>query len=321
MTEITNRYDFVLLFDVKDGNPNGDPDAGNLPRVDPETGQGLVTDVCLKRKIRNYVTLAKAGAEGYDIYVKEKAVLSAQQGRAYQALGLDGSAKGAPEEADESDKPAEKAEKGSKRGKKDAGNGKKASDGDVVEKARDWMCKSFFDIRAFGAVMSLKENNAGQVRGPVQITFARSIDPIIAAEHAITRMAVATQAEAEKQGGDNRTMGRKNTVPYGLYRAHGFISAAFARQTGFGREDLALLWEAIHQMFENDRSAARGLMGMQQLIVFEHASALGNAPAHALFDRVKVTRRDPAVPARDFAAYEVTVGELPAGVVQVAMTP
>jgi len=318
MTEITHRYDFVLLFDVKDGNPNGDPDAGNLPRVDPETGQGLVTDVCLKRKIRNYVTLAKGGAEGFDIYVKEKAVLSAQQGRAYQALGLDGSAKGAADEADESDKPAEKVERGAKKGKKDAGNGKKASDGDVIEKARDWMCKSFFDIRAFGAVMSLKENNAGQVRGPVQLTFARSIDPIIAAEHAITRMAVATQAEAEKQGGDNRTMGRKNTVPYGLYRAHGFVSAAFARQTGFGREDLALLWESIHQMFENDRSAARGLMGMQELIVFEHASALGNAPAHALFDRVKVTRRDTTVPARDFGAYEVTVGELPAGVVRVA---
>lgn len=316
MTEITNRYDFVLLFDVKDGNPNGDPDAGNLPRIDPETGQGLVTDVCLKRKIRNYVTLAKAGAEGYDIYVKEKAVLSAQQGRAYAALGLDGSAKVAAEDAgEESDKPAEK---GGKRGKKDAGNGKKASDGDVVERARDWMCKTFFDIRAFGAVMSLKENNAGQVRGPVQITFARSIDPIIAAEHAITRMAVATQAEADKQGGDNRTMGRKNTVPYGLYRAHGFISAAFARQTGFGREDLALLWKSIHEMFESDRSAARGLMGMQQLIVFEHASALGNAPAHALFDRVKVTRRDASVPARDFSAYEVTVGELPAGVVRVA---
>ena len=321
MTQITNRYDFVLLFDVKDGNPNGDPDAGNLPRVDPETGQGLVTDVCLKRKIRNYVTLAKGGAEGYDIYVKEKAVLSAQQGLAYQALGIDGSAKGAADDTEEGDKPAEKAEKGAKKGKKDAGNGKKSSDGDVVERARDWMCKSFFDIRAFGAVMSLKENNAGQVRGPVQLTFARSIDPIIAAEHAITRMAVATQAEADKQGGDNRTMGRKNTVPYGLYRAHGFVSAAFARQTGFGREDLALLWESIHQMFENDRSAARGLMGMQQLIVFEHASALGNAPAHALFERVKVERRDRSVPARDFSAYEVTVGELPAGVVRLVMAP
>jgi len=320
MTELTHRYDFVLLFDVKDGNPNGDPDAGNLPRVDPETGQGLVTDVCLKRKIRNYVTIAKAGIEGFDIYVKEKAVLTAQQGRAYQALGVDGSAKAAPaDDGDETEKAADKpAEKPGKRGKKDAGSGKKSSDGEVVERARDWMCKTFFDIRAFGAVMSLKENNAGQVRGPVQITFARSIDPIVSAEHAITRMAVATQAEADKQGGDNRTMGRKNTVPYGLYRAHGFVSPAFARQTGFSAEDLTVLWKAIHEMFENDRSAARGLMAMRELIVFEHASALGNAPAHALFDRVKVERRDPTVPARDFSAYQVTVGELPAGVVRAA---
>lgn len=315
MTEITHRYDFVLLFDVKDGNPNGDPDAGNLPRVDPETGHGLVTDVCLKRKIRNYVTLAKAGVEGYDIYVKEKAVLSAQQGRAYQALGIDGSAKAAADDAEKPADDAEKpAEKPGKRAKKEAGAGKKSSDGDVVERARDWMCKSFFDIRAFGAVMSLKENNAGQVRGPVQLTFARSIDPIITAEHAITRMAVATQAEADKQGGDNRTMGRKNTVPYALYRAHGFVSAAFARQTGFSTEDLALLWKSIHEMFENDRSAARGLMAMRELIVFEHASALGNAPAHRLFERVDVKRRDKTVPARDFAAYEVTIGDLPAGV-------
>ncbi|MFO0593591.1 MAG: type I-C CRISPR-associated protein Cas7/Csd2 [Polyangiaceae bacterium] len=314
MTEITHRYDFVLLFDVKDGNPNGDPDAGNLPRVDAETGHGLVTDVCLKRKIRNYVTIAQAGVEGFDIYVKEKAVLTAQQGRAYQALGVDGSAKTAP--ADDGDEAEKAVEKPAKRGKKDAGAGKKSSDGEVVERARDWMCKTFFDIRAFGAVMSLKENNAGQVRGPVQLTFARSIDPIVTAEHAITRMAVATQAEADKQGGDNRTMGRKNTVPYGLYRAHGFVSPAFARQTGFSAEDLTVLWKAIHEMFENDRSAARGLMSMREVIVFEHASALGNAPAHALFDRVKVERRDRTVPARDFSAYEVTVGDLPAGVVR-----
>ncbi len=317
MAEITHRYDFVLLFDVKDGNPNGDPDAGNTPRIDPETSQGLVTDVCLKRKIRNYVTLAKAGAEGFDIYVKEKAVLTAQQGRAYQALGLDGSSKAQPA-SDDADKPADDAEKPAEkpkgRAKKEAGAGKKASDGDVVERARDWMCKHFFDIRAFGAVMSLKENNAGQVRGPVQFTFARSIDPVVAAEHSITRMAVATQAEAEKQGGDNRTMGRKNTIPYGLYRGHGFVSAAFARQTGFGTDDLTLLWEAIHQMFEHDRSAARGLMGMRDLIVFEHDSALGNAPAHALFERVKVTRRDPTVPARDFTDYAVTIDPLPPGV-------
>ena len=322
MTEITHRYDFVLLFDVKDGNPNGDPDAGNLPRVDPETGHGLVTDVCIKRKIRNYVTLSKAGVAGYDIYVKEKAVLSAQQGLAYKALGLDGSAKGDPEadkdEAAPSGERSEKAEKG-KKGKKDAGAGKKASDGDNVPKARDKMCELFYDVRTFGAVMSLKENNAGQVRGPVQLTFARSIDPIYTAEHAITRMAVATQAEADKQGGDNRTMGRKNTVPYGLYRGHGFLSPPLARQTGFGQEDLAVLWEAIRQMFEHDRSAARGLMSLQDLIVFEHASELGNAPAHKLFERVTVTRRDAGKPPRDFADYAVEMGALPAGVTRVAM--
>jgi CRISPR-associated protein Csd2 len=316
MTEINHRYDFVLLFDVKDGNPNGDPDAGNLPRVDPETGHGLVTDVCLKRKIRNYVQLSKGGAEGYDIYVKEKAVLSTQQGLAYKALGLDGSAKGEPE-GEKEEAPAA-AEKG-KKGKKDAGPGKKASDGDHVEKARDWMCRHFYDVRTFGAVMSLKENNAGQVRGPVQLTFARSIDPIYTAEHSITRMAVATQAEADKQGGDNRTMGRKNTVPYGLYKAHGFVSAPLARQTHFGQEDLALLWEALRQMFEHDRSAARGLMSLRDLVVFEHESELGNAPAHKLFERVTVKRKDQGKPPRDFADYEVAVAELPAGVRRLAL--
>jgi CRISPR-associated protein Csd2 len=319
MSEIKNRYDFVILFDVKDGNPNGDPDAGNLPRVDPETGHGLVTDVCLKRKIRNYVLLAKGSVPGYDIYVKEKAVLSAQQGLVYKELGLDGAAKAEvtpdPEEAPVS---AEKAEKG-KKGKKDAGPAKKASDGDQVEKARDRMCTRFFDVRTFGAVMSLKENNAGQVRGPVQLTFARSVDPIYTAEHAITRMAVATQAEADKQGGDNRTMGRKNTVPYGLYRAHGFVSAPLARQTHFGQEDLALLWEALQQMFEHDRSAARGLMSLRELVVFEHEGELGNAPAHKLFEQVTVARKDAAKPPRDFADYTVTVGSLPAGVKRVAL--
>jgi CRISPR-associated protein Csd2 len=316
MTEIKNRYDFVLLFDVKDGNPNGDPDAGNLPRVDPETGHGLVTDVCLKRKIRNYVQLAKGGTPGYDIYVKEKAVLSAQQGLVYKELGLDGSAKGEAEgEKDETPAVSERA----KRGKKEAGPAKKASDGDQVERARDGMCRRFFDVRTFGAVMSLKENNAGQVRGPVQLTFARSIDPIYTAEHAITRMAVATQAEADKQGGDNRTMGRKNTVPYGLYRGNGFVSAAFARQTHFGAEDLAVLWEAIRQMFEHDRSAARGLMSLRELVVFEHESELGNAPAHKLFERVVVTRKDPGKPPRDFTDYAVTIGELPAGVKRLAL--
>lgn len=304
-----NRYDFMFFFDVKDGNPNGDPDAGNLPRVDPETGHGLVTDVCIKRKVRNYVSLAKKDAPGYDIYVREKAVLSAQQGRAYAALGLDGAA---PVADDAGGEEAE-AETG-KKGKKPAKPAKKASDGAAVEKARDKMCEMFYDIRTFGAVMSLKENNAGQVRGPVQLTFSRSIDPVIALEHAITRMAVATQAEADKQGGDNRTMGRKNIVPYGLYRGYGFVSPMLARQTRFSSADLELFWQALTQMFEHDRSAARGLMALRKLYVFQHESELGNAPAHRLFDRVQIKRRDPARPARDFADYEVGVGEMPQGV-------
>lgn len=312
MSELQNRYDFVVLFDVKDGNPNGDPDAGNLPRVDPETGHGLVTDVCLKRKVRNYVALTKSGAEGYDIYVKEKAVLSAQQGKAYAALGLESAA--APEGEAEAAAEAETAPAKGKKGKKDGKPARKASDGETVERARDWMCKSFYDIRAFGAVMSLKENPAGQVRGPVQLTFARSIDPIVTLEHAITRVAVATQREADSQGGDNRTMGRKNTVPYALYMGYGFVSPALARQTHFGKEDLTLLWSALRQMFEHDRSAARGLMSMREVVVFEHEGALGNAPSHALFDLVKVAKKDAAKPARDFSDYEVTVGELPAGV-------
>ncbi|WNG49156.1 type I-C CRISPR-associated protein Cas7/Csd2 [Archangium minus] len=306
MSELKYRYDFVLLFDVKDGNPNGDPDAGNLPRVDPETGHGLVTDVCLKRKVRNFVQLARDGQEGYDIYIKEKAVLSQQQGRAYAALGLEAPA------ADEGEEAAKTDEGGKKKAAKKPA--KKAADGEVVEKARDWMCRSFYDIRTFGAVMSLKENNAGQVRGPVQLTFGRSVDPIISLEHAITRMAVATQKEADQQGGDNRTMGRKTMVPYGLYRAHGFISPALARQTHFGPEDLELLWQALGQMFEHDRSAARGLMASRRLIVFEHESALGNAPAHRLFDLVKVSRKDSSRPARDFSDYEVTVGSVPNGI-------
>lgn len=306
MSELKNRYDFVLLFDVKDGNPNGDPDAGNLPRVDPETGHGLVTDVCLKRKVRNFVQLARGDQEGYDIYVKEKAVLSQQQGRAYTALGLEAPAADEGEEASKTDEGGKK-----KAVKKPA---KKAADGDVVEKARDWMCRNFYDIRTFGAVMFLKENNAGQVRGPVQLTFGRSVDPIISLELAITRMAVATQKEADQQGGNNRTMGRKTMVPYGLYRAHGFISPALARQTRFGPEDLELLWQALGQMFEHDRSAARGLMASRRLIVFEHESALGNAPAHRLFDLVKVSRKDGSRPARDFSDYEVTVGSVPNGI-------
>lgn len=258
---ISNRYDFVLLFDVRDGNPNGDPDAGNLPRLDAESGHGLVTDVALKRKVRNFVGLVKGEQPPHEIYVKEKAILNKTHERAYIAIGAEDALKG-----------EDKKRKGG---------------GDTVSKARDWMCKNFFDVRTFGAVMSTGVN-CGQVRGPVQLTFARSIDPIIAQEHSITRMAVATEAEAEKQEGDNRTMGRKHTVPYGLYMAHGFVSAFLAKQTGFNEEDLTLLWEALANMFEHDRSAARGEMATRGLYVFKHDSELGNAPAHALFDLIHV---------------------------------
>lgn len=283
---LTNRYDFVLLFDVKDGNPNGDPDAGNLPRLDAETGHGLVTDVSLKRKVRNFVGLVKGETPPYEIYVKEKAILNKTHERAYEGIGKADLLKG---------------------------DDKKRKGGDAVGEARDWMCKNFFDVRTFGAVMSLGIN-CGQVRGPVQLTFARSVDPIIAQEHSITRMAVATEAEAEKQGGDNRTMGRKHTVPYGLYVAHGFVSSFLAKQTGFSEDDLELLWQSLAQMFEHDRSAARGEMATRGLYVFKHDSELGNAPAHALFDRIKAERKVD-VP-RSFSDYEVTVNEtaLPAGV-------
>jgi CRISPR-associated protein Csd2 len=305
MNEIKNRYDFVLLFDVRDGNPNGDPDAGNLPRVDPETGHGLVTDVCLKRKLRNYVSLTRGGAEGFDIYVKEKAVLSEQQRLAYEKGGIKAAAEA----------PAEDKEKVNGKGKKDeARRTRKASDGDNVQLARQQMCRMFYDVRTFGAVMSLKEFNCGQVRGPVQLTFARSIDPIVTQEHSITRMAVATQKEADDQGGDNRTMGRKATVPYGLYRGHGFVSPALARQTGFSDDDLQLLWKGLVDMFEHDRSAARGLMALRKLLVFRHASELGNARAHELFDLVSVARKDAARPARDFSDYELKIGTPPQGV-------
>ena len=299
---ITRRHDFVLLFDVKDGNPNGDPDAGNLPRLDAETGHGLVTDVSLKRKIRNFVAMTKEqdqrdpteGEQRFEIYVREKAILNVQHQRAYSALKLD------PPEAEEDESPAPEAPK-----KKTAKPSRKGS-GDEVEKARGWMCQNFFDVRTFGAVMGLGVN-AGQVRGPVQLTFGRSVDPVVALEHSITRVAVATEAEAEKQKGDNRTMGRKHTVPYGLYRAHGFVSAFLARQTGFGDADLQLLWQALEQMFEHDRSAARGQMSTRGLYVFEHDSELGNAHAHGLFDRLQVTRGAATTgPARDFGAYSVT---------------
>jgi CRISPR-associated protein Csd2 len=295
MSALQKRYDFVLLFDVQDGNPNGDPDAGNSPRIDPETGDGLVTDVCLKRKVRNYVLAAKQAKAPHDIFVKEKAVLNNVIDQAYAALGID----------------LEKDPKDPKDGKKRKDKGS-AQNGEV-DAGRKKMCETFFDVRTFGAVMSTGAN-AGQVRGPVQLTFARSVAPIVALEHSITRMAVATEEEAEKQGGENRTMGRKMTIPYGLYRAHGFISPQLAAQTGFTQDDLALLWEAFGRMFELDRSAARGLMSLRRLVVFEHDSALGSAPAHRLFELVKVARNDEAKPARQFADFAVTVGAPPAGV-------
>lgn len=308
---LAHRYDFILLFDVKDGNPNGDPDAGNLPRLDAESGHGLVTDVCLKRKLRNFVAIThdqsqiqpQGDERRFEIYVREKAVLNLQNERAYVALDLNSEASPA------SDDSSEKAK--AKGGKKE---GRKGSSDDV-DKARKWMCQNFYDVRTFGAVMSTGVN-CGQVRGPVQLTFARSIDPVVSSEHAITRMAVATEAEAEKQQGDNRTMGRKFTVPYGLYRAHGFVSAHLANQTGFSDEDLALLWQALAQMFEHDRSAARGLMSTRGLYVFEHDSALGNAPAHQLFERIDVKLKDASVAPRNFSDYAVTIADsdLPAGV-------
>lgn len=268
MSELKNRIDFVYIFDVQDGNPNGDPDAGNLPRVDAETGMGLVTDVCLKRKVRNYVQVAKDCADGYDIFIKEKAILNKSIDAAHE---------------EESVKIAS----------------------DKTTAARDVMCRKYFDIRTFGAVMSTGKN-AGQVRGPIQFTFARSIDPISAMEHSITRMAVATEKEAEKQGGDNRTMGRKATIPYGLYVCHGFISANLAKQTGFSEEDLKLFWDALKNMFDVDRSAARGLMSAQKLIVFKHDSVLGNAPANKLFDLVKIEKKCDGAP-RKFDDYKVTI--------------
>ena len=283
--KVSKRYDFVVFFDVKDGNPNGDPDGGNLPRVDAETGNGLITDVCLKRKIRNFVGLKYEDESPYSIFVKEKAILNNTIERAYSSLEIDLNAPAAD---------------GKKRNKPGQGQGEE------IDRAKDFLCKNFFDIRTFGAVLSTGAN-AGQVRGPVQLTFARSIDPVVSLEHSITRMAVATEAEAEKQGGDNRTMGRKFTIPYGLYRAHGFVSAPLAQQTGFSEGDLELLWEALAMMFESDRSAARGLMGTRKLYVFEHSSKMGNTSVQPLFDAITVKRNDENKPARDFSDYTISV--------------
>jgi CRISPR-associated protein Csd2 len=257
MTAVTNRYDFLLFFDVENGNPNGDPDAGNLPRMDPETSQGLVTDVSLKRKLRNYVAEAKGDTPGHAIYMQDGAVLNRQHAKAYEAAGLKSESKKKP---------------------------KKVEDAEAITA---WMCANFWDIRTFGAVMTT-EVNAGQVRGPVQLTFARSVEPIMPLEISITRSSVTNEKDAETK---DRTMGRKQLVPYGLYRVHGFINANLAGRTGFSEDDLTLLWAGFRDMFEHDRSAARGMMAARRLIAFRHDTALGNAQAHKLFDRVTVQRR------------------------------
>ena len=284
---IKNRYDFVILFDVENGNPNGDPDAGNMPRVDPETGYGLVTDVCLKRKIRNYVETLKEDEDGYRIYIKDGVPLNRSDRTAITALGISEDLKAA-----------------------------KKSDPEIDRKLRDYMCANYYDIRTFGAVMTTFVKgalNCGQVRGPVQIGFARSIDPIVPQEVTITRVAITTEADAEKKGTE---MGRKHIVPYALYRAEGFVSANLARKTtGFSEDDLALLWQAILNMFENDHSAARGKMAVRELIVFKHESELGNAPSYKLFDTVTVSRNDGVDIPRSYRDYTVTVAEnIPDGV-------
>lgn len=283
-----NRYDFVYLFDVKDANPNGDPDAGNLPRIDPETGDGLVTDVCLKRKIRNYVAIKQKNIPRYEIYFTEGAVLNLTHKRAYEHIGEKHDPKKLPKDA---------------------------------AKAREitaFMCQNFYDIRTFGAVMST-EVNCGQVRGPVQLSFARSIDPIVSSEHAITRSSVTNEADKEKE----RTMGRKYTVPYALYRTHGFVNPFLAEQTSFDEKDLDLLWESLLNAFQFDQSAARpaGSMAVRKLVIFKHEDALGNVPSHALFERANVKRTDDSKPARDYSDYTVEIDDknLPAGISVIAM--
>jgi len=283
-----NRYDFVYLFDAKDANPNGDPDAGNLPRTDAETGHGLVTDVCLKRKVRNYVALTKGGEPNHQIYFSEKAVLNNVHLRAYESIGEKHEAKKLP---------------------KDVAKAKALT---------DFMCKNFYDIRTFGAVMTT-EVNCGQVRGPVQISFARSVEPIVTSEHAITRSSVTNERDLEKE----RTMGRKFTVPYALYRSHGFVNPFLAEQTGFNEQDLNLLWTALGSAFQFDQSAARpaGSMAARKLIVFQHSSQLGNAPSHKLFDAVTIRPKDDSRPHRDFSDFEVAIDRsvIPAGVEVIEM--
>ena len=307
MNALNSRYDFVYLFDVNNGNPNGDPDAGNLPRLDPETNQGLVTDVCLKRKVRNFVELAKGDESGYAIYVQEGALLNEQHRKAYKVVRSN-------------DKRVETSKKLSPK------------DDEEMHSLRGFMCDNFYDVRAFGAVMSTGIN-CGQVRGPVQMTFARSIEPIVPLEVSITRMAAtnerekeerekASEANEEDERTEHRTMGRKHIVPYGLYRAHGFVSAKLAERTGFSSEDLDVLWNSLTQMFEHDHSAARGEMVARRLIAFKHASALGNAPAHRLFERISVQRAEGngsegiLPPARSFTDYrvELDLDDMPSNV-------
>lgn len=279
---IKNRYEFVILFDVENGNPNGDPDAGNMPRIDPETGYGLVTDVCLKRKIRNYVETVKEDEPGFGIYIREDVPLNRSDNSAYEYLGVN----------DKTVKDLKKKDPGA----------------DI--KIRDFMCRNFFDIRTFGAVMTtfVKASlNCGQVRGPVQLGFARSIDPIVSQEVTITRVAITTEKDAENKSTE---MGRKNIVPYALYRAEGYVSANLARKvTGFSEDDLELLWEAIINMFEHDHSAARGKMAVRELIVFKHSKELGDCPAYKLFDAIEVKRKEDIIYPRKYQDYIVNIHE------------
>lgn len=279
---LNKRYEFVILFDVENGNPNGDPDAGNMPRIDPETGHGIVTDVCIKRKIRNYIEVVEGEKQGFDIYVKNGAVLNEQHRKAYEAFDL---------------KPENK---------------KLPKDEKVAKELTGYMCKNFYDIRAFGAVMS-NEVNCGQVRGPIQLNFGRSIDPIFSQDLTITRCAVTNMKDLEK----GQTMGRKQVVPYGLYKMEGYVSAHLAEKvTGFSDEDLNILWNALINMFEYDHSASRGKMATRKLFVFEHETSLGNAPSHKLFDLIKIERKDKSKPARNFGDYEINIDDnnLPSGV-------
>lgn len=286
---IKNRYEFVILFDVENGNPNGDPDAGNMPRIDPETNLGIVTDVCLKRKIRNYIETVKEGTTGYRIYIKDGIPLNRSDLEGYKSVGAD--------------------EKNIKE--------KKKANEKIDEQIRTFMCQNFYDIRTFGAVMTTFVKaalNCGQVRGPVQLGFARSVEPVIPQEITITRVAITTEADAEKKGTE---MGRKYIIPYGLYRCEGYVSANLARKTtGFSEDDLALLWEAILNMFEHDHSAARGNMAVRELIIFKHDSELGNAPAYKLFETISVSRKADVQVGRSYSDYEVVVKEaaVPKGV-------